>query len=136
MRLKPLASLLLATTIVTQLSACGTVFYPERRGQISGEIDSGVAILNGIGLLFYVIPGVIAFAVDFATGAIYLPDARYTLEPSRLEPAIDADGKVDKAKLQAIIRQELNLDLPVEQAEESRQPLPSHIAMLHNAPRA
>lgn len=136
MRLKPLASILLATTVITQLSACGTVFYPERRGQITGEIDSGVAILNGIGLLFYIIPGVIAFAVDFATGAIYLPDARYSLEPEQLQPAIDADGKVDKAKLQAIIRQELNLDLPVEQAEESRQPLPSHIAMLHSTPRA
>ena len=99
MRLKPLASILLATTVITQLSACGTVFYPERRGQISGEIDPGVAILNGIGLLFYIIPGVIAFAVDFATGAIYLPDARYSLEPEQLQPAIDADGKVNKAKL-------------------------------------
>ncbi len=76
MRLKALASILLSTTLVTQLAACGTVFYPERRGQISGEIDPGVAILNGIGLLFYVIPGLVAFAVDFATGAIYFPDAR------------------------------------------------------------
>ncbi|GAA6130796.1 polyribonucleotide nucleotidyltransferase [Halopseudomonas sabulinigri] len=136
MRLKPLAAVLLATTLTTQLTACGTVFYPERRGQISGEIDPGVAILNGIGLLFYIIPGVVAFAVDFATGAIYLPDARYSLEPSQLQPAIDADGKVDKSKLQAILHRELNLDLQLDQAEESRQPLPSHIALLHTAPRA
>ena len=29
--------------------------------------------LNGIGLLLFLLPGVIAFAVDFSTGAIYLP---------------------------------------------------------------
>ncbi|MEH6685907.1 MAG: polyribonucleotide nucleotidyltransferase [Halopseudomonas sabulinigri] len=136
MRLKPLASILLATTLTTQLIACGTVFYPERRGQITGEIDSGVAILNGIGLLFYILPGVIAFAVDFATGAIYLPDARYSINPEQLQPAIRADGKIDKSKLQAILHRELNLDLPVEQAEESNQPLPSHYALLQGTPRA
>jgi hypothetical protein len=29
--------------------------------------------LDGIGLLFFLIPGVIAFAVDFSNGTIYLP---------------------------------------------------------------
>jgi hypothetical protein len=33
--------------------------------------------LDGIGLLLFFIPGVIAFAVDFATGAIYLPPPGY-----------------------------------------------------------
>jgi len=54
-------------------TACGTLLYPERRGQPRGRIDPGVAILNGIGLLLFVVPGVVAFAVDFSTGAIYLP---------------------------------------------------------------
>lgn len=63
----------LAVTLVTQLSACGTIFFPDRRGQIEGRIDPLVAGLNAIGILFYVIPGLIAFGVDFATGAIYLP---------------------------------------------------------------
>ncbi|RJP25711.1 MAG: hypothetical protein C4520_02160 [Candidatus Abyssobacteria bacterium SURF_5] len=52
---------------------CGTLLYPERRGQRSGRIDPGVAILDGVGLLLFVIPGLIAFAIDFSTGAIYLP---------------------------------------------------------------
>jgi hypothetical protein len=69
-------ALLLAGTLTTQLAACGTVFYPERKGQISGRIDPVVAIANGVGLLFFVVPGVIAFAVDFTTGAIYLPGGR------------------------------------------------------------
>ena len=118
MRLKPLASLLLSTTLITQLSACGTVFYPERRGQISGEIDPGVAILNGIGLLFYLVPGIVAFAVDFATGAIYLPDARFSVAPQQLQQALDANGEVDLQKLQAILEQHTGQQLPLEQAQQ------------------
>ncbi|WP_022961282.1 hypothetical protein [Halopseudomonas pelagia] len=136
MRLKPLAAILLTTALTTQLAACGTIFYPERRGQITGEIDSGVAILNAIGLLFYVIPGVIAFAVDFATGAIYLPDARYTLAPERLNDALDAQGQVDPLKLKAILKQDLNLDLPLEQARQINQPDHQQLASLGLPPRA
>lgn len=66
--------LLVATTI--QLSGCGTLLYPERRGQSSGQIDPAVAILNGVGVIVFIIPGLIAFAIDFATGAIYLPSAK------------------------------------------------------------
>lgn len=68
------AILLVATTI--QLSGCGTLLYPERRGQSSGQIDPAVAILNGVGVIVFIIPGLIAFAIDFATGAIYLPSAK------------------------------------------------------------
>ena len=63
----------LTVLLVFQLSGCGTIFYPERRGQRAGHIDAGVAILDGIGLLLFIIPGVIAFAVDFSNGTIYLP---------------------------------------------------------------
>lgn len=55
------------------LASCGTVLYPERRGQPAGRLDVGVVALDGIGLLLFLVPGVIAFAVDFTTGAIYLP---------------------------------------------------------------
>jgi hypothetical protein len=56
-----------------QVTGCGTLIYPERRGQSSGRIDPAIAILDGIGVLFFIIPGLIAFAIDFSTGAIYLP---------------------------------------------------------------
>lgn len=59
--------------ITTSLAGCGTIFYPERKGQLSGDIDPAVAIADGIGLLFYIIPGVIAYAIDFSNGTIYLP---------------------------------------------------------------
>lgn len=64
------AILVLALLVQT---GCGTILYPERRGQKGGRIDAGVAVLDGIGLLFFILPGVIAFAVDFVTGAIYIP---------------------------------------------------------------
>src|SRR5436190_10407641 len=54
-------------------AGCGTLLYPERRGQQAGKLDCGVILLDGLGLLLFFVPGIIAFAVDFATGAIYLP---------------------------------------------------------------
>ncbi|SDR86329.1 hypothetical protein SAMN05216421_0468 [Halopseudomonas xinjiangensis] len=136
MTIKPLACALLSAALVTQLSACGTIFYPERRGQLTGEIDPGVAILNGIGLLFYVVPGLIAFGVDFATGAIYLPDRRYSVAPERLDQAVDENGEVDPLKLKAIIREELQLDLPLERAQQINKPASERLAALGLASRA
>lgn len=64
------------TALAAPLGGCGTLLYPERRGQTGGRIDPSVAILNGIGLLLFIVPGLIAFAVDFGSGAIYLPGTR------------------------------------------------------------
>ena len=72
-RFHKLLTVLVVSVLAIQVTGCGTLLYPERRGQTSGRIDPGVAILNGVGVLFFVVPGLIAFAVDFATGAIYLP---------------------------------------------------------------
>ncbi len=71
------ATTLLGGILAAAVSGCGTILYPERRGQPSGRLDWGVVALDGIGLLFFFIPGVIAFAVDFITGAIYLPSDGY-----------------------------------------------------------
>ena len=64
------------TALVAPLSACGTLLYPERRGQKGGRLDTAVVILDGLGLLLFLVPGIVAFAVDFGTGAIYLPGGR------------------------------------------------------------
>ena len=63
----------LAVTLIGNLVSCGTIMYPERNGQKPGQIDPLVAVLDGVGLLFFVLPGVIAFAVDFNNHSIYLP---------------------------------------------------------------
>lgn len=43
--------------------------------QTNGQIDIDVTLLDVIGLLFFFVSGVVAFAfgVDFITGAVYLP---------------------------------------------------------------
>lgn len=66
----------LSVVLVIQMAGCGTLMYPERRGQTQGQIDPGIAILDALGLLLFIIPGVVAFAVDFTTGAIYLPPGK------------------------------------------------------------
>ncbi len=104
----------LAASLLAQLAGCGTLFYPERRGQLNGQIDPAVAALNAIGILFYVVPGLIAFAIDFATGAIYLPEGRYSVAPERLQEAVGSDGHIDHARLRAILREELARDLPLD----------------------
>ncbi|MBV2133902.1 polyribonucleotide nucleotidyltransferase [Pseudomonas sp. MAP12] len=104
----------LAATLLAQLSGCGTLFYPERRGQLNGQIDPAIAALDAVGILFYVIPGLIAFAVDFATGAIYLPEGRYSVAPERLQDAIGSDGRIDHVRLRAILQEELARDLPLD----------------------
>lgn len=56
------------------LSGCGTILHNERvGGPHSRDIDWKIVALDGLGLALFFVPGVIAFAVDFYTGAIYLP---------------------------------------------------------------
>jgi hypothetical protein len=64
--------------LAAALSGCGTLLYPERKGQSGGRIDPSVAILDGIGLLLFLIPGLVAFAVDFSNGTIYLPGTKHS----------------------------------------------------------
>ncbi len=104
----------LAVSLFTQLAACGTLFYPDRRGQIDGKIDPAIAALNAVGLLFYVIPGLIAFGIDFATGAIYFPDENYSVAPETLHEAIGADGQIDMLRLKAIIEDQTGRNLPLD----------------------
>ena len=89
-------SILILFCLLVQTFACGTIIYPERRGQKEGRIDIHVAILDGLGLLLFIIPGVIAYAVDFSTGAIFLPGGGKKSSPV-------SDGikmvKIDPSKL-------------------------------------
>jgi hypothetical protein len=104
----------LAASLVTQLSACGTIFYPDRRGQIDGKVDPVIVALDAVGILFYVIPGLLALGIDFATGAIYLPDGHtYSVAPETLKETVGENGEVDRAKLKALIEQETGHSLPL-----------------------
>ncbi|MFY0992527.1 hypothetical protein [Halomonas sp. C05BenzN] len=85
-----LTGLLLGVSI-TALAGCGTLFHPERKGQVAGRIDPVVAVANGVGLLFFIVPGVVAYAVDFSNGTIYLPDSRDAAGVDTLELGEDMD---------------------------------------------
>ena len=69
---------------------CGTLLHSERCGRLHrGRIDWAVVALDGLGLILFFIPGVIAFVVDFSTGAIYLPETEQTFPeyaPTWAEP--------------------------------------------------
>lgn len=66
---------LLTATLLAQLG-CGTLLYPERHGLRGGRIDPAVLVLDGALLFVFLIPGIVAYAIDFHTGAIYLPSGR------------------------------------------------------------
>lgn len=95
---RALTGLVLGATI-TALVGCGTVFHPERKGQPSGRIDPAVAIANGVGLLFFIVPGVIAYAVDFSNGTIYLPGHQDSASVDTLQ----MDGGMDVATLEKLL---------------------------------
>ncbi len=59
--------------------------YPERRGQKPvGRIDPAIAVLDAVGFFFFIIPGVIAFAVDISNGTLYFPSG-HRHSPGRTE---------------------------------------------------
>lgn len=99
-----IVSSILITCFLTQLVACGTILHPERKGQRAGQIDPAIAIFDAIGLLFFLIPGVIAFAVDFNNGTIYLPGGkRAEISPEELQRVKGQDG-LDKSELSKILQ--------------------------------
>jgi hypothetical protein len=98
---------LVCAVLIFQLAGCGTLMYPERRGQRGGRIDAGVAVLDGIGLLFFLIPGVIAYAVDFSNGTIYLPGTnRGSLELKDIKQVRFDPKHYTKATIEKIIKEE------------------------------
>jgi len=98
---------LVCAVLIVQLAGCGTLMYPERRGQRGGRIDAGVAVLDGIGLLFFLIPGVIAYAVDFSNGTIYLPGtARSSLDLKDIKQVKFDPKHYTNATIEKIIKEE------------------------------
>jgi hypothetical protein len=92
--------------LIAQLIGCGTLMYPERRGQRGGRIDAGVAILDGIGLLFFIIPGLIAYAIDFSTGTIYLPGTTGSLDIKDIKQVKFDPKHYNAATIEKIIKRE------------------------------
>lgn len=96
----------LVFTLIISLSGCGTLLHPERKGQISGRLDPSIVLLDAIGLVFFLVPGVVAFAVDFATGTIYLPQQqRSSLTPQQQQLILPHPGQLDTQALATVVEQ-------------------------------
>lgn len=124
----------IAMLLVTQLTACGTLLYPERRGQTKGTIDVGVAVLDAVGLLFFFVPGVVAFGVDFVTGAIYLPGGKVaTLTPDEMNRVKRGSDEIDMKVFKQVIAERGDLALPAAASSDKlkTQPMPSQVAMMN-----
>lgn len=65
------------STFTLLSTGCATILHPERKGQPHGPLDWKMVALDAVGLIFFFVPGVIAFAVDFNNGSIYLPPDHY-----------------------------------------------------------
>ncbi len=98
---------LVCAVLIVQLAGCGTLMYPERRGQKGGRIDAGVAVMDGLCLLLFIIPGIIAYAVDFSNGTIYLPGtARGYLDLKDIKQVKFDPKHYTNATIEKIIKEE------------------------------
>jgi hypothetical protein len=81
---KKIISSAICLVLVFHLTSCGTILYPERRGQDKhqsvNKMDMAVFAMDFGLCLLGLLPGVIAFAVDFSSGCIYLPENQVSLE--------------------------------------------------------
>lgn len=81
------------------LAGCGSILHPERIGQPrTGPIDWKIAAIDGIGLVLFLVPGLIAFAVDFYNGTIFLPAHNYSdFDANRSDELVEI--AIDKSEL-------------------------------------
>jgi hypothetical protein len=109
----PIINLLLSFTLVANLASCGTILYPERKGQRPGKIDPTVAVLDGVGLLFFIIPGVIAFAVDFNNNSIYLPHSSSSRKHSSKHhfSQLHLQQKLNMQRIEKVVRAKTGIDI-------------------------
>lgn len=96
---------ILVFVLAIQLAGCGYFLYPERVGQKTGKIDPTVVILDAAGLLFGVLPGVVAFAVDLTTGAIYLPPGGTSAVDKHTKRLSQADAEKSGVDTEALARE-------------------------------
>ncbi len=88
-----------------QMSGCGYILHPERRNQ---SVDGGIAVLDGLLLFFGILPGAVAFAVDFTTNTIYLPPNQSLLESEGKQNLLAVKlppGKLEHKEIERFVNQ-------------------------------
>jgi len=69
-------ALVVVFSFVVLVTNCGTLLYPQRlRQEPSRKVHAPTVIMDSLWLLVFIIPGVVALAVDIANGTIYYSEA-------------------------------------------------------------
>ncbi len=125
----------IVSAVMVSAAGCGTVLHPERRGQPAGPLDWKIVALNSLGLLLFFVPGVIAFAVDFTTGTIYLPPSSHAGTPRQAdmmdtsEPKLTAisipRSQLSRQKIETVVAQQTGHEINLESDSYQTRPLDS-----------
>jgi hypothetical protein len=103
---------LICAVLIFLLMGCGTILYPKRIGQKGGNIDAGVAVMDGLCILLFVIPGIVAFIVDFSNGTIYLPGGGFGMPDKENAKKVSFDaGKCTIADIEKIVKNETGYEV-------------------------
>lgn len=102
MKKKIIVSVVMLACLVS-FTSCGYFLYPERRGQSGGEIDIPILLLDCGLLLFFIVPGVIALAVDLTSGCIYLPGGKQRSDITVVH--FNKGQQLTNAELESIVAQ-------------------------------
>lgn len=119
-RLIKVLSVIILGALLIQIVGCGTIFYPERRGQtVHGGIDIMVAIADSAWFLAYIIPGLVAWGVDLYTGALYLPTGkkRFANQPDSKDfMVVKVDPKqLDQKMIEEIVSEHIGQKIDLDE---------------------
>lgn len=123
MRLKKCVMVIGLAAFLQSTTGCGLLLHPERQGSKGGNLDPVIVLLDGLGLFFFLVPGIVAFAVDVSTGCIYTGgggggskrrhfsalEAGQPVSADELAgmKKITLNGPVNKASIEAALEREL-----------------------------
>jgi hypothetical protein len=146
MRLKKGLMIVGLAAFLQSTTGCGLLLHPERQGSRGGNLDPVIVLLDGLGLFFFLVPGVVAFAVDVSTGCIYaggsggsskrrhLTHNDATVAPGAEELAsmkkITLAGPATKANIEAALERELGQKVDITAPNVQVQQMP--VATGHN----
>ena len=61
---------LIVAVLFFGVSSCGTIIKNGKGGK-TDNLDVSIVLLDAVGLLFFIVPGLIAYIVDFGNKTIY-----------------------------------------------------------------
>lgn len=110
-------------------AGCGSILYPERIGQRSGPLDWRVVAMDGAGMLLFFIPGLIAFAVDFYNGTIFLPPGHYSEYSAGARADLVAvevpPEALDQSRIERVVSEHLGQPIALTSGGYHTRPLPN-----------